>query len=490
MGEHMEHMPFGAFNPRLYGVSQFLSDDERWDAHRRYNQIDNPGEWAKHADDQSATDIYTLSALDHEVRHFHDFLLSPIGIITMGLRMQASINGVQAMDAIRRSSGRFVPAPLNRWICWDIATREDWIASTGSHFGIESMDDVVAIPHDLSESRIEVGAREIGSLSDRDQVSVLTLGAARAYASMNTLRKHRVSQLGLDVSADDVFEGAAHLVQLQAVWSGQGEVPAQRFINFILESPAKHLKPLQLLWTEMQHRNATVQRMTELFTWMLLGPIETLMTDGHPASRYFSVLAIRSNEDVFTSEIPTAQLFDQLDALTNSRPWRENLTSASAAAERRMASYSELSNRLNGEYFDALFNVCAIWNDDQSAVKMTFLSDPESLAHPGRYLNEPRYPLPFVETRFGWGIHERESPLNLSHHRAISVDSDGKRALGYISALDPDRGLEAVDSVRTARLVTHITDLLFADETSIDLYEQWCRSHIEKVVGKAVVSVY
>jgi hypothetical protein len=492
----MEHVPFGAFNPRFYGLSFFLASDDRLDAWERYQRAADSSDSSLDVAGSSLNAIASLSAMDHELRHFHDFLLSPLGTVTMGLRMQASINGVQALRVLRECRGRFVPVPMLRWIEWDASARGRWLASTGRSFGIHP-SDLVDLPHvgDRAVAGLKQGTQAVSdSLLPEQQLSLYVLSAALAYSSMDARRRHRVSQFDIEVSAEDVFEAVAHLVQSQAVWTVQGEAATHSFLEFVLTSEAKHLGPLQVLWTVLQRSSqpVTIQRATELCTWMLLGSDETPTSGGHPAERYFEILTMAAGHpdaDVFTGEMVAARLFDRLDALTGSVAWRASLDSASTSADRRRDRYESLARTLSGGYFDALFSVAATWHSDQHSARRTFQDDPDSLTDPLRYVTEKRFPLPFVETRLGWRVHERDEPLG-SRHRAIYLDTEQKKALSYISKLDttrPDTGLDDVLSVRT---VTHMIDFLFSDEPVLDLYEHWCRSQIQAFVGKELVSVY
>jgi hypothetical protein len=236
-----------------------------------------------------------------------------------------------------------------------------------------------------------------------------------------------------------------------------------------------------------------LQRISELFTWMLLGPWEQFQSNGHPASRYFRVLELAAaspDHDIFVGEMPTAGLFDRLDLLGKSPAWKTNLAAASAAADRRNAVYSGLGQRLTGGYFNALFSVAATWHYEQQVTRTTFRRDPESYAHPLRYLSENHYPVPFVETRFGSMAHIRDDPLKLPNHRAITAGKNGELILSYISQRD-ERPTQSLDDAVSTRILTHMVDFLFADEPILDdLYGQWCRSQIEELIGKTLVSVY
>jgi hypothetical protein len=511
----MDHTPFGAFNPRFYGVSLHLSNRERLSLQGHYaDATTGLSDWASQNGSPSLDDVAVISAIDHEVRHFHDFLVSPLGAITMASRMQASINGFHVLNTLAQCPGMFVPVPLTRWIEWDTGARERWFKLDGIGSGIGQIDQIVALPHapDVASTNLSVDIQsEAGSTSEQEFLNAAVMVAAQAYASMEVRRKHRASSGGLDVSADEVFEGAAHLVQTQAAWSGQSEVAAHTLLNYIMTSSAKLLAPLQWLLTVMQVSigRIDIERATALFTWMLLGPSEGLLADGHPGSRYLRVLELATRKpvsDVISEPMPVARLFDRLDELTQSPSWRNSVATASSFAGKRRASYDELARSLTGGYFDALFAVASAWHDDQLSAKQTFLQDPESLASPNRYLNEQKYPLPFIETRLGMMVHQRKDTVDSNNHRVIAIDDESKQVLSYISSLGRKKSRNqilsylsslgrkksrlTIDDVLGARLVTHMTDFVFADEPLDDLYEHWCRKLVERQIGKKLVSVY
>jgi hypothetical protein len=494
----LEHIPFGSFNPRFYGVSVFLSDHGRLDAMHRYVATEDVGKYATNSVPASFDEISTLSVIDHETRHFHDFLISPLGTSMMGLRMQASINGIQAFKAIKRSLGRYVPVPIGRWMQWNNATRQQWVESTGKYCGITRLDDMVALPNvtDPLPMSVSTGAHPLpDSISPEHELKLYAQLCSGAYSSMSDWRSHRVSDTGVQVGADDVFETLAHLVQLQSVWTGQGEEPGKVFLRFILTSPALHLHPIQVLWEALKRapEPVSIRRLIELVMWTLLGPEQKLRSDGHPAFRFSQllVLAVTSPDHVvFVEKLPTRRLFELLDTMTETCGWEENIRTAEASADQRIELYRRASQQVSGGYFDSLFAVAEVWHQDQHAARRTFLEDPESITNPLRYLTERAYPLPYVETRLGSMIHERTAPLGVDNSRAIAVDDDGKRVISYISCLSTPKTIDSLDNVVSARLSTHLVDWLFVDEPTVDGYEEYWRSRLETILGKEIVSVY
>jgi hypothetical protein len=389
--------------------------------------------------------------------------------------------------------------PLVRWIEWDTGARQRWIDSTGNFFGITRLQDIVAVPYepDVYHSKLQVGTQAVpDSLPEEQKMGKYALGAAQAYSSMKTFRQCRTSQFEMEVAADDLFEATAHLIQLQAAWTGQSQAAAEKLLEFVSTSDARHLRPLQMLWTAMQRCSEPIglQRLTELFTWMLLGPWEEVTSSGNPSNRYFQVLQLAASspdDAVFITAMPAAKRFDRLDVLTHSLPWRSSLTSAAASADRRKAMYSSASQTLRGAYFDALFAVGTAWHEDQHSVKRTFLTDPESFVDPLRYISEDLFPNPYLESRFGSMMaHERDEPLASDEVRAITIDPERKKVISYIGKLGSKKTPAGLDEVVAARQLTHMVDFVFADEPVLDAYEYWLRSQAERIIGKRLVSVY
>ena len=161
------------------------------------------------------------------------------------------------MRALGRCRGRSFHVPLTRWIDWDTDARQRWIDSTGSFFGIGRPDDMVAPPTRRRRGSCEVPSRRSSGTGvpspSRTAASAYALSTAQAYASIGSGDSTESRSSSVDVSPDDVFEGVAHLRSCRRPrWTGQGEAAAQSYLDFVLTSSAKHLWPLQVLWTALQ----------------------------------------------------------------------------------------------------------------------------------------------------------------------------------------------------------------------------------------------
>lgn len=488
----MDHIAFGAFNPRFYGVSVFVGGEDRRKAITRHWVEER----ARDLDQSlpSFTDICLAGVPDHEMRHFHDFLVSPLGTVTMGLRMQASINGFQTLKLLGACAGKFVPVPLTRWLGWDVQSRREWIRETGRAYGVKGEDDVVMLAHDVgsipvrSQQMVDAGSVETGA-------AMTATVAAQAYASMQTLAQERVNWNGTQLAAVDLYEAVAHLVQVQALWTSEGESAAARFLEYLLNSDSPHHQALQALCSTLQRstRPTKLERLVEVFTWMLLGPWEQKISGESLIARYSKVLEIARTDPaywVFTSDVDTSKLFDGLDSLTGSLPWRQCLDSGIAGAGRRIEEYRKASRVLEGGYYDDLFALAHLWHAEQLESRTIVKEDPAALARPLRYVQELKFCVPFIEFRLGSEVHEWDQPVRGPRVRTITIDADARRVLSYIQGPDARRSEKDLEAVFSSRILSHMVDFVFTDEPAVDLYEHWCRSQVEATIGKKLLSVF
>lgn len=491
----MHHMPFGAFNPRFHGISLF-SDSDRLGWLKDYESAPDPRGWSAATGEPELDQIISISAPEHESRHFHDFLVSPIGLVTMGQRMQASIAGLQAINLMKKCAGRWIPAPVGRWLHWDETQRRRWVSDVGGAFGFE-LDDVVALPHsppDTMSHRTPCSHQLGEHLCAEQQLSEQASAAAGAYRFLEVLRSIHVDDLDIHVNAHSVFEASAHLVQMQAIYTGQSAQAAQIFQHFLETASMPHLDALRTIWGLLHHASGavSVDRLCELFTWMMLGPTDRVLSSGHPAVRCGGVIQLaraRPDHAIFTEQASTETVFDTLDALFGEPDWRANIWAASDGANRRIAQYNDASIHLRGGYFDGLFEVARHWHRDQAAARSTFLADPGTLAQPLRYIQDAAYPHPLFELQLPNGMHQRTEPLDSPSARALAVDEAGLQVIAYTCQPPGIFPAGLLDAAHQTRIATHWIDFAFQDDPVMNTFDQHWRQQLGAYVGKEIVSL-
>ena len=494
----MADAALGSFNPNFYGVSLIHADPGVLDHLQAYDAADDLGAWIENATSLDMAKVGQLSSIDHEVRHFHDFLASPFGLNTMGLRIQASINGIQAILAISESPGKYLPIPLSRWMGWDGGKRQAWIDGTGRPFGYDNLADFVAVPGPEHRDIAHPGG--LGSVADLPLDARLGLWAGAtvgAFRAMLDMRQPLSLREGYPpVSPVDAFEGSAHVTQAQAIWNGQGEAATAAYLAFLETANLACLTPYNALREALQQATPQIPnaRLAELFAWSLLTQPDDLKTFGNPAFRLFLVLMLaRSAPGGLLLDVPVEHLWSALDRVTGSPPWRDNLAAADVMAARRQKTYHALRDQLSGTSIDAFFHVCDLWLNDRRRLSDLLADDPGAYVNPQRYVGAPigTFPAPFLNISFGRFLHRREKPLSPSARlKAIAADDKGRDVIAYVGVLGDRERAASVDKVIDASLMSATVDYCFFDESggaAIDLYLE---AGLKELAGKELVHLY
>jgi hypothetical protein len=487
----------GSFNPKFYGVSLVHADPGDLADLAAYDEADDLGAWIESA----SVDIEAVgrrSAIDHEVRHFHDFLLSPFGLNTMGLRIQATVNGLQTIAAIRESSGKYLPVPLSRWMSWDQQRRQAWIDRDGRHWGYDDLADFVQMPGPEHRDAIETeGLESLEGLPLAVQIGRWAGATAGAFGALLKMREPLPPRDGYPMIApNDAFEGSAHLIQAQAVWNGQGEAAGTAYLDFLETSGLTSLRPYNALRLALEEaiERVPAKRLAELYVWTLLTHPTDVGTFGNPAIRLLLLLAFaRSAPRALLLEQPTEALWDGLDLVTRSPPWRRNLAEADAIAARRADKYRALRQARGGPEADSLFEICDLWLADRQRMSAFLTDDPGAYADPSRYVDLPigSLPLPYLQISFGRFAHKRDARLpDEARLKAIFADQEEMEAIAYFGLIGSGPRLAQLDRVIDAALVGATVDFCFFDEPGSSALDNYLEVGLKELSGKKPVFVY
>lgn len=489
-------MSFGTFNPNFYGITQSFSDPESLCSYKDYALEDDVAKWRDTQLDFDVDRLGALAANDHELRHFHDFLLSPWGIERMIWRLNASISGFFAIQNIRVMEGDFVPLPISRWMGWSDAQRETWLRTSGTE--VTSLSDLVRLP----ETDFSKPITQHASLSAEDTNKMFPgaqESAARSYLRMKAMRVRQQSGLGFDFAVDDVFEASAHLAHATAIYHGQGgHEPYMQFMEFVMESDNKPVQALKIAYSVLQDSvpGIDARRTLEIFTWMLLGPFGKRQE--HPDVRYGIILhLVRSHPEIFGYEIggATADFWDVLDAALDASPWRENLRAAHERSKSRVDEIESLLLQLSEEFRafpNSLLSVARLWERDVSRMVNAVINNPSQYCDVNNYhRNSIRtFPAPFMLIHYGKDTIQPPKDFRSWPHdelRPVFADRAKERMLYVVCSPEPRQVLRAVsDTFGMQRII----DYIFLEETTPRALDKFYFMHIEPLLGKKVLRVF
>jgi hypothetical protein len=411
---------FGGFNPRFLGVNLKLNSPEAWKTFRDYLLSDTST--------SSATplleEIATKSVLEHEVRHYHDFLISPYSSGLLRLRFQAFVNGAMALSFGRNLPGNCFPVPISRWLVMNTSERarqlKEWQVDapppTGSAWEsiplfIQSQENLLA--HAMA------GVTDISELPVGKQFDLLVLNSVRGYERIEQMvRGFARSKDHLEFQPYNVYEATALTIQIAAIFQSQGLPETTRFIDFLLNSHAtyarlwKHFYNLALLLEEERSGpesdsdliSQVLPSIMRMGVWCILGSYEMEGTDACPALRFEKLLAhlVQNSKNQLNWKNRVAETWDYWDLQIGTTPWRTALEALLEFNRRGSDMYRRLADSVgehSRSFADLATSLMETFLKEQQVMIKYLLSEPEKIVHPHLYLNAKPgdFPLPHVK---------------------------------------------------------------------------------------------
>lgn len=493
----MSHTAFGSFNPNFYGISQSLGDSGQIGVLKSYAEENCISDWLAEQKDHGIDRLGVISAVDHEIRHFHDFLLSPWAVRSMIHRLQASINGVSAIQAIAKMEGSCLPTPLCRWLKWPQSERISWFNSDAQIVGLESLSELVAMPEVDFSQRMMPTAKAFQGDELNELFPKLVEGTARAYLSLEIARARGDFGLGIDISAMDIFEATAHIVQAAAIYKGQGQEPYALFMKYLQTSQQPFLQPLKLLIHVLTESGEEIdaRRLLELFTWMLIGQIDD--PEGDPVSRFRSgVILANAEPKVILHAIgaPTIHVWDMLDQATGASPWRKNLRSAHEQARNRADLLADTHSKLHDDStaITPLIRIARLWEQDVGRMVDSIIDNPDQYCDLNNYLGSMGrlFPAPFHLIHHARGIYHPSDTSKLDDQvHAVFLDKERKQLLySIINTFGAPQS--ELDSVATSYEMQKIIDYIFFEEATHRNVDLYYATQAANITGKTLLNVF
>jgi hypothetical protein len=481
MSADVVQQDFGGFDPRFPGgIGITLGSVEAYRAFARFAESD--------ADSASAStglgEIALKSVIDHEVRHFHDALLSPWANSIFRMRAQALMNGMQAIRVSRDVAGDTLPLPVGDWLRLNEEERsgyvrewEELVGAPVSPVPLPCGIDVDAIWR-LSGSTIDTAGLEVES-----EFLAFTSATLAAYDLIRKLLAgDPPAGAGPELRPSMIFEVTALAVQLVGIWQSQGSDEVLEFLSHLIDSE----RPYAKLWTLFTNLALELERAAEpdasylslvlaaqrhvlrMGIWTLLGNQEL---DGMAAcpTRRFVALAEHLLAHLAAPEnraMDAAEAWDWWDAGTGSRPWRVGCQQSLDASQTTLRRYEDLAATDRDGPALLLSNVLGRRVADQKAITLRLFRDANSLADVAAYVSAAPgvYPVPCLRIDLdGFAIPAPET--DPPGYRAVRVTAQDGGALltnRFAMSIDGVAGGESLDDLLAFESAMCVCDLAFA----------------------------
>lgn len=441
---------YGGFNSRFLGIQLrfHAAHPEGFSEFIRFlgstpDQVVALGNAALQASPERAFHVFSVATtLAHEMRHFHDFLLSPLSQAIFRLRVAAIFHGIQGVPDIKRLG--FVPVPLTRWL---------------------------RLPAEEQASRLRQWAGflkngpDVFSLSEQ-QRSMLFM-ADDGYL---TVQRKMVSQRLPKIQPVHLFEASALLVQYHSIVQLFGEPHAAQFIASLYQhSDTDNYKLIFNMFVNLWHKWSAewdFRAMSAVLTWSIAGAGTDADDDDYPTVRFLRLFHYLEQTGLPVFGNAVADWFAQWDAALGSVPMADNLSAAVAQNETLLQQLEEnppVADKLFMEVADGCLQAMRSLTTLSRQMLTDFQLWAEAYVDPAQYVNQEQFiACPIRMDFMGGGIEARRfdgSAFQL--WRAITDEKGDTFALSvYLPPTGNNRPV-TTEAILSTAVTLEFGDLLF-----------------------------
>lgn len=403
------------------------------------------------ASKERAFDLYTQGTLlTHELRHFHDSLLSPYGSYLFRLRARAAFNGLQGFHQCRRNRSILpVPIPL-----WRRKTAIELDQLGGQWRGLLDVDRV-----DLSLSLDPVQTKLIDTVELQYR---LIRGLVTSQQEITEVQPYQI------------FEASALLAQTQDVCNVFGPQSAALFLRRILSGdvPKSYALPLQLLfnlYAAHEIMQVSFDEVSRIIAWCLFGDYDNDFKKACPAMRFSILYNFLSREGLPSKKCSVQDQFGHWSKRLGCSPIISGIRNTLKYNERFIREFRRMSPG-HREAFRALSRAVELRHAACKHMFKQWLREPDRYVHPDEYCrNTHLWVAAPLRAEFAASVlQDWDAQMKVNADRE-SIPSDDRAMHAWIRLLlqgeAPSVGVEMIDPkvARHASMDMIMTDFLFAD---------------------------
>lgn len=454
---------YGSFDGRFVGISLELDRDSLERGSLPWAPLDGlkpagPSPILSRLDPETALeDLLQATAIAHEVRHFHDFMLSPLGSKAILNRLLGAANAFPLVPRFAAHDG-VLPVPLSVWIempadqrdaYWRRASRLAAATGTPMMTPIEiPFAPSVGIDGPDLKGRRDPSGRASTVVFDEDLVDEATLLVASQFARAEFLLGAVVVQ-DLQWQPGQLFEAGALLVQLhQIALLTNEEVMEAALASFMTEDSdyATVLERMARIFGVQAGSDGMRLRVspTEILlvsTFALLGSCRPHDYYGQSVVRFSVIAQHLHKEPPLMKGDSVRDQYEKWDRVLVEAGFEFEPTlpglEASMATDLRLAEMLAEDLQVRSEQGPAATPklVCIEFLRARVEVCARFLEDPDAYIRPGRYLSGlDRLPRPAVQVSFP-GSSQTAARELLKDAGWDCLDVDDRR---QVTALPPE----------------------------------------------------
>ncbi|MEZ0075406.1 hypothetical protein [Planotetraspora sp. GP83] len=409
---------FGDFDPRFPGISLTVGSPTQWDRLRRYSLGDElPSGLSSLNDAEFLETVSSTTVVAHEMRHFHDFLLSPTGSRLMRTRVLLGLNLIQLLVALRGTGiwdrSDVLPVPLTTWCRWSRAERAEYAAAwSGLLEGRRFPFDLPRLPPLGDDLVYPANQRtHTADVSPAAVADLITIGEG--------FRRRLIEQeappdgvVSPRLTGGHLGEASAFLVQVQEVYKAFGDEAAQRFFSLILSGGNRYGVALHNIGNAFDFSGAPlIADLLAVFTgWILLGDPQTAPGTAHPLVRFALLTAALKEKGprAFFGDGDLLTVFPRWDEWTGQPATldglRQSLDRDAGSVASLRAGLEHVQSEL-ADWAETVVDVYERFTTARGLMVRAFLREPWAYLSPASYLhNAEHWVAPLVRVSFADGV--------------------------------------------------------------------------------------
>jgi hypothetical protein len=457
--------------------------------------------------DAPLTGLLEATCVTHELRHFHDFALSPIGASALRARYLATINTMPLLPWFACQPG-VLPVPLSAWIKLPESHREAYWSRASRLFAADEQPFLrpLAVPYASvvglgpgppGEGEAKVTKRRFGDGEIGDVLHLIAGQFERAEYMLGgvAVRHDRWNPAQL-------FEANALVTQMQHLRLATSATIANGVLtelHFANGDYAKVLKRVGALLGAPAPGGAVrvaLPDIAALCTYALAGPCEPKYSYGQAIVRFCAIAKHVAGGTMPVAEMAIRELYEHWDRVLEA----DGLLTAPTfeGIEASLAIDAELARDLDEELavkptrYDLTLPIKLCFREFLAARRVLcehFLDDPDAYVRPKAYLQQlPRLPRPAV--RIASPPEENDAAMNLlqaegwtsclrANEAEILVNPPG----GFLPGGESFR-LETLDLATDAMMGS---EMIFADNPAV---AEAGRRFLSSVLGDRVTLMH
>jgi len=387
---------FGGFDPAFVGVTLRFETERAWNRFQEIARSPVPIPVSSLPDDARFEALSLVSAISHEVRHFHDFLLSPYSARVFSLRLKALLNELGTLSQLVDPAVNCVPVPIPAWARLDAGERAARIAELGerpdgSAWSPPAIRQRLTIDADVTPSQFTI---------DADAATIfagLMKAGAHARGQINDLT-YNPTYVGKHGSLQpwQVFELSGYLVQIQDVYAQYGAAEALFLVNYLGAAGegrnpyARMFHLAKSIWDDLD-RDFDTAMASAMVVWSILGAYGVDGWAACPSERFVRLRAHTKAKGVPTWDGSAMKLFDEWSSALKVSTVTAGLREAAQLLRARATAIARKRPQLNssvGEHnVDAILSVAEGVAAASEHMVESFLGSPDAYVAPHFYMS-------------------------------------------------------------------------------------------------------